>query len=208
VGVHATVQSPFATNYRFYKTLAAAQLDAANNGGAAAVTDETLKVAAGATVADKDTLFVRYDYNPNHGIKDNTTAKNALVIDGSKAYNMTIKDGHKNHLNVENYVVYHGLNREVSMVAYVPENPRRPNFLWKFVGTVASGYTTPDPYDIKIVNSKGKDMDSNYVMTGMLDKRTITSGQIDDDKGATTPRTSPLSIGLTTPRQPPSSVSS
>ena len=181
VGVHAQMRSPFATNYRFYTTLGAAQLDALNNGGGAAVTDETLKVASGSTVSDGDTLYVRYDYNANHGIVDNTSARHPIDITGTKTYNFTIKD--PKHSDIENYMLYHGLDKEISANAYAPANAGRGNFLWKFIGTVAPGYSTPDPYDIKIVSSKGLQMGSNYVLTGMVNKKTFTAAEVNDNKG-------------------------
>lgn len=168
-------RTPFAKDYRYYKTLVEAQNDA-RYGKDEAVDDH------GAVAYDEDTnitpafpssgtvnIYVRYGYNPSASVTDNEG--NMVRIDGSVAYN----------LQVENRLVYYSEdtdsykepNKNITVTPKADEpirvTPTKANqvtatlnahggekaYQWLFIGTKAGAegvFGHPDPYDIKIQN--------------------------------------------------------
>ena len=96
-------RTPFAKDYRYYKTLVEAQNDARYGKEDAVGKHNAVAYAENATIASMSptpvnnvaNIYVRYSYNASSTVKDN---ENKMVrIDGSVAYN----------LQVENRLVYY-----------------------------------------------------------------------------------------------------
>ena len=190
----AKAQSPFATNYRYYRYLEEARLDASSGADAAAASRLT-----GDLNYDGD-VFVRYSYEPNGNVKDQEGK--TLRIDGNAVYNFTIcdypggtdkskklpivgtKGGRYVYYNSSS-VIHHstlpdGIYEKVHIVPYnitneevtaAPSDASKKTkaFQWRFVGQ-RNGYEgaqgLPDPYDIRIINVA----DNSKVLTGIYNR--------------------------------------
>ena len=91
-------RTPFAKDYRYYKTLVDAQSDArygkddaVNEHGAVAYEEIAAITSMSLTpVSNKANIYVRYSYNPSSTVTDKEG--NMLRIDGSVAYNFQIEN--------------------------------------------------------------------------------------------------------------------
>jgi len=170
-------RTPFAKDYRYYKTLVEAQNDARygkdeavdDHGAVAYDENATIASMAPTPVNNVANIYVRYGYNPSATVKDNEG--NMVRIDGSVAYN----------LQVENRLVYYSTdtdsytepNKNITVTPKADEpirvTPTKANqvaatlnahggekaYQWFFIGTKAGAegvFGHPDPYDIKIQN--------------------------------------------------------
>ena len=168
--VHNRVATPFATNYRFYNSLAAAQDDATNGQSHAASNYSGNVVSPSATLTDGQVIYVRYDYNSSHGVTDANGG--ALRIDGSTWYNMNFP-----LMTSKKYIYYQASEANYkAKLENSTSNLTADTRLWKLVGTKA-GYNSanPDPYDIKIVNRAAEKANANNVLAGLLDIATFTN---------------------------------
>ncbi len=170
-------RTPFAKDYRYYKTLVEAQNDARYGKDEAVDDHNAVAYAENATIASMAptpvnnvaNIYVRYGYNPSASVTDNEG--NMVRIDGSVAYN----------LQVENRLVYYSEdtdsytepNKNITVTPKADEpirvTPTKANqvasalnehggekaYQWFFIGTKAGAegvFGHPDPYDIKIQN--------------------------------------------------------
>ena len=186
-------RTPFAKDYRYYKTLVEAQNDARygkedavgkhNAVAYAENTNITPAFPASGTV----NIYVRYSYNASSTVKDNEN--NSVRIDGSVAYN----------LQVENRLVYYSTdtdsytepNKNITVTPKADEpirvTPTKANqvtatlnahggekaYQWVYVGAKAGHegfFGHPDPYDIKIQNVSLKNSNPNQVLTAVQTK--------------------------------------
>ena len=195
----AKAQSPFATNYRYYRYLEDAKLDASSGAEAAAS-----KRLTGNLTYDGE-VFVRYSYEPNGNVKDHDGK--TLRIDGNAVYNFTICDytggtdaskkqpiagtpgGRYVYYNSSS-VIHHsslpaGIYEKIHIAPYNKTNTevtgapdeatkKTKEYQWRFVGQ-RNGYEgaqgLPDPYDIRIINVA----DNSKVLTGIY-TRTYDQG--------------------------------
>lgn len=182
--------SVFATNWRYYRNLEDAQLDASSGAAAA----ESYKLDASKNLGYNGDVYVRYDYNAEANAKDQ--GSKTLRIDGTAAYNFTICNfaGNATTADTRNgrYVWYNSsstirhsslpseddYNEKILVKPYnttdamtVSDSPsdndkKTPAYLWRFIGQ-RNGYEGslghPDPYDIKIVSVA----DASKVVTGI-----------------------------------------
>ena len=168
-------RTPFAKDYRYYKTLVEAQNDA-RYGKDEAVDDhhavayaENTNITPAFPSSGTVNIYVRYGYNPSASVTD--SEGNMVRIDGSVAYN----------LQVENRLVYYSTdtdsytepNKKITVTPKADEpirvTPTKANqvtatlnahggekaYQWFFIGTKAGAegvFGHPDPYDIKIQN--------------------------------------------------------
>lgn len=168
-------RTPFAKDYRYYKTLVEAQNDArygkdeaVDDHGAEAYAENT-NITPAFPSSGTVNIYVRYGYNPSASVTDNEG--NMVRIDGSVAYN----------LQVENRLVYYSTdtdsytepNKSITVTPKADEpirvTPTKANqvtatlnahggekaYQWFFIGTKAGAegvFGHPDPYDIKIQN--------------------------------------------------------
>ena len=170
-------RTPFAKDYRYYKTLVEAQNDARygkdeavdDHGAVAYAENATIESMSLTPVNNEANIYVRYGYNPSASVTDNEG--NIVRIDGSVAYN----------LQVENRLVYYSEdtdsytepNKSITVTPKADEpirvTPTKANqvtatlnahggekaYQWFFIGTKAGAegvFGHPDPYDIKIQN--------------------------------------------------------
>jgi len=182
-------RTPFAKDYRYYKTLVEAQNDARYGKDEAVDDHNAVAYEENATIASMSltpvnnvaNIYVRYGYNPSASVTDNEG--NMVRIDGSVAYN----------LQVENRLVYYSTdtdsytepnNNTVTPKADEPirVTPTKANqvtatlnahggekaYQWVYVGVKAGHegfFGHPDPYDIKIVNVEQYALDKTKVLT-------------------------------------------
>ena len=168
-------RTPFAKDYRYYKTLVEAQNDArygkedAVGKHNAVAYEENTNITPAFPSSGTVNIYVRYGYNPEASVTDNEG--NRVRIDGSVAYN----------LQVENRLVYYSEdtdsytepNKNITVTPKADEpirvTPTKANqvaatlndhggekaYQWFFIGTKAGAegvFGHPDPYDIKIQN--------------------------------------------------------
>ena len=170
-------RTPFAKDYRYYKTLVEAQNDARYGKEDAVGKHNAVAYAENATIASMSltpvnnvaNIYVRYGYNPSASVTD--SEGKMVRIDGSVAYN----------LQVENRLVYYSTdtdsytepNKNITVTPKADEpirvTPTKANqvtatlnahrgekaYQWFFIGTKAGAegvFGHPDPYDIKIQN--------------------------------------------------------
>ncbi len=189
-------RTPFAQNYRYYKTLVEAQNDARygeevaeGSYGAHAFADNVAISTMGLTAGTdgKYQIYVRYDYQDNNTkVKDNNNQ--AVRIDGTRAYNFQISTRMIHYsTDTESYTTPKASNgaqatvipkasepirvTATSNISQVPEADRQlPNYKWLFIGTKAGflgSLGQPDPYDIKIVNVEQYALDKTKVLTAV-----------------------------------------
>ena len=182
--LNAKMRSPFATSYRYYKTLAEAQADAqygqAEAGashGAVAYADNVSISTMGDLTSDSNGkhIYVRYSYNASSTIAD--TDGNIVKIDGTVAYNMEL-EGYKGSkkTDLRKCYYYNGLDNSIEWKysnEVTSDERSSQAFRWYYIGTKAGYEGTqdhPDPYDIKIVNVAGRLADRDYVVCGPQNK--------------------------------------
>ncbi|MBO6217060.1 MAG: hypothetical protein J6N73_05365 [Prevotella sp.] len=189
-------RTPFANNYRYYKTFAEARNDAIYGETVAAASYNAVKYAENVNISTmsltadangKYQIYVRYDYNANSTIKD--VNGQVLRIDGGVAYNMQINSRMVYYsTDTESYTTPQSVTGKVTTTVTpkasepirvtatknindVPDaDCHSPSYLWRFIGTIA-GYEGslghPDPYDVKIVNVGQYALDRTKVLTAV-----------------------------------------
>lgn len=184
----ATARTPFAKDYRYYKTLAEAQADAqygrneavASHGAIAYDENTSFSTITSSGALEKEgsasLIYVRYSYNPSATTIIDTEG-NVLDITGKSSYNLEI-EGYKGSKNValRKCYYYNGLDAAIvwKYSNVVTDDERKsPAYRWFYIGAMA-GYEgaqgNPDPYDIKIENAAGRSANHSYVVSGHYDK--------------------------------------